>query len=62
MQINLEGTTNQFGESWVVIAVLDRYHKPLFREFYSYDDAYALACKLLKQPLDDDSKRLFQRK
>lgn len=62
MQVNLEGTTNQFGESWVVTAVFDKYHKVLFREFYSYEDAYKLCCDLLRSPLSDDCKRLFQRK
>lgn len=62
MRIELNYTETLYGESHVVTATKDEFHRTLVREFYSYDDAYKFCVALLSKPLDKDTLSLFKRK
>jgi hypothetical protein len=62
MQVSIDESRTPFGSCYVLIAVYDKFHLPLIREFYSYEDAYRLTTDLFKETIDPEVLKLFKRK
>lgn len=62
MTVSIDPVATQFGESYILTAVADKFHKPIVRQFFSYDDAYKLAMRLFCEKLDQDLVAAFKAK
>lgn len=62
MTICIEPSQCNFGDAWIVTATLDKYHRSIVREFFSYTDAQSFSYTLLKLPLEPDTRAMFKRK
>lgn len=62
MTIILEASKTHFGDAYIVTATLDKYHRTIVREFFSYSDAQSFAHELLNNPMDPEYLAMFKRK
>lgn len=62
MQVSIDVIQGAYGASYAVTAVIDKFHKPLVREYFSYSDALSLATQLLEEKLDPAISAMFKRR